>query len=153
MARRRSKENVMRFMDSLSQDGKGAPSIIGLKYRMPTTEERQGYLDNRQIRDDVTGKLVSQIVENRLNFGAQILTGIEDGSFEDEDAKGKPLPVSSDPDSKYYRKDWKKFVMEVGPDFVNLLAVQVFDGSAVPAPMVSAESGKKKKTKEDVDRD
>ncbi len=153
MARRNTKINVLRFLDTLSQDDDGKPSTIGLLYRMPTTEERQQYLDGRQVRNDTTGKLEDRTVETRIASGKTILMGIEDGSFEDEDASGNVTPVSSDKQSPHFREDWKDFVEEFGSDLLILLAIRIFEGSALPAKRTAKNNQKPSDSKEDVDQD
>ena len=109
--------NEIRFKDQL---GGGD---IALFYSTPTPDMRAKYA-NEMIRRE-GGKIVRRVGEVRQRYGARILTGIRDGDF--TSAAG---PVSSDPKSGAYRKDWKELVSQYASDLVELLAAHVFEGSA-----------------------
>lgn len=103
-------------------------SDIVLTYRMPTTQEREGYA-NASVKRTRKG-MKFQVVQARQEFGLKILAGIREGDFEVEDGKGGWTPLSSDPESPNYREDWKAVVGELAPDLVQALAGHVFDASA-----------------------
>lgn len=120
MARRLGGDNILWVQDIVSGDK------LGVKYRMPEPEELISYRNGGTKRKGK--KIVSCIGETRLRYGEKILTGIVDGSFEKK-KDGKWVPLSSDPDSPDYDKDWKKHVVEMAPDIIETLAVTIFDGS------------------------
>jgi len=121
MARRLGCENILWLKDNISD------SKIGLKYRMPTTEEIVSYRNGGTRR--VKNALVSCVGENRIRHGKKILTGICDDSFEKQ-VGDDWVPLSSDPKSKRFDPDWKKQVTAQAVDLIELLAVHVFDASS-----------------------
>jgi len=121
MARRLgSEQNEMLFQDNLSG------TEICLRYRMPTTRERVGYVNECFVRKGK--KLENRSVETRLKYGLRILTGFRTGDFEIE-VDGAWVPISSDADSEHYSKDWRAVVSDQAADLVELLAIRVFDTS------------------------
>ena len=124
MARRLSKTQTseLTIHDHLSD------TEIVLSYRMPTTQEREGYA-NASVRRTRKG-MKFEVVKARQEFGLKILTGIREGDFEAEKADGTFNLLASDPSSPNYREDWKTLVAELAPDLVQALAGHVFDASA-----------------------
>lgn len=97
---------------------------ITLFYRNPTTAEWAGFTNASVQR---RGKHVSLTIgERRQDYGKKILTGFRDGDFLDERGQA----ISADPESPYYREDWKDLVCRHAADLVQLLAAHVFEGSA-----------------------
>lgn len=102
-------------------------SEIELTYRMPTTRERAAYTNESFSRQ--RNKLVTRLVETRLKYGAQILTGIRDGDFAVE-KDGAIQALSSNAASKFYNPGWKEKVAEFAPYLIEALASAVFEGAA-----------------------
>ncbi len=126
MARRESKENSLRILDNISG------GELEIYYRMPTTREMQSYMDRRIERRG------NQVVDNgaqvRLEFGKKILTGVRHGDFERLDEKGKYRPLSHDESAADYYPEWKNWMVEHAADVLTMLAVRVFENSAVIMP-------------------
>ncbi len=112
---------AMTFNDKISGDQ------ITLFYRMPTSEEQIEY-DNSLV-ERKRNKIVSKTGEIRQRYGRKILTGIGEGSFGVPGKNGKLVPLSSDPEQKGYKEDWKKLVEKHAPDVVSMLAFVVFEQS------------------------
>lgn len=127
MPRRLSDEvNELKIQDNISG------SEIVFSYRMPTTAERAAYTNESFRRKG--NKIESRVVEARQKFGHKILAGIREGDFEVKREDGTYAPLSSDPKSPNFRQDWKGIVAEHAGELLELLAAQVFDGSASIAP-------------------
>lgn len=100
-------------------------SQLGLYYRMPTTSERQGYMNAAVKR--VKNKISLHQAEARMKYGAKILVGIRDGDFLRMEA-GKAVPMSSNPASPDYYEFWQDEIESGCGDLVMALAAIVFDG-------------------------
>ena len=121
MARRLGADlNELRLQDNISG------SEIVLFYRMPTTEEMNSYSNGMVQRKG--NKIKKQLGEMRQKYGARILSGIGDKSFEKK-VGDKWVPIHSETSSKLYDKDWKKQVQEMAPDIIETLAIHVFETS------------------------
>ena len=114
--------NELQLVDHISG------SEVVFTYRMPTTEEREGY-QNMSIQRK-RNALTFNTIKARQKYGASILTGIRDGDFQKRVANGDVLPISSDPNSADYDPDWKKSVERYAGHLVQLLAGHVFDAPA-----------------------
>lgn len=103
---------------------------LGLYYRLPTTKERQGFL-NSVVRK--SGKVVTMHhVEARMKYGMDILQGIREGDFMRME-NGSAVPMSSNPSSPHYFSGWKE-EMETGcADLIMAMAGHVFDGTVTIA--------------------
>lgn len=113
--------------NQLKIDDQVSGSTITFFYRLPTTKERQGYMNMAVQRK---GKRVEmRHAEAQAKYGEKILTGIRDGDFEVVE-NGKSVPLSSDPKSPHYREDWKQQVADNASDLLMLLAIHAFDRSA-----------------------
>ncbi|WP_035238152.1 hypothetical protein [Desulfobacter vibrioformis] len=112
-------------------------------YRMPTTQERQEFEQDKVKRDgdsvqiDATGAA--------YEAGKKILTGIRDGDFGREDETGEVVQLSSTPGNDGYLENWKDLVCDLAPDHVILLGLHVFENPtavkrapAVPPKQVTA---------------
>jgi hypothetical protein len=117
-------DNVLVLKDTLSN------SEIEFKYRLPTTEERVRF-SNASIKRE-NGRVEYHQTKARVDSGMEILTGIREGDFEVPKGNGF-VPLSSDPESKYFDKDWKKHVLAYASDLVELLGMRVFETSALVA--------------------
>lgn len=113
---------VLRLLDNLSG------SHIEFGYRPPTTKERAAYTNEQVQRRG--NRLRTLLGEARQRYGLRILLDIRDGDFMIMD-KGKAVPLSCRPGSEGYREDWKDQVLEHASDLVEILAAQVFEGSAM----------------------
>ena len=132
MARRESDEqNELKIHDNISD------SDITLKYRMPTTRERQDY------QNMVLGRKRNKITYNqaaaRLEFGLKILQGFGDGDFERK-VDGRFVAFSWREGSENFYPEWKQWIAAHAGDLVMLLAAHVYDVSAVITEADDAES-------------
>jgi hypothetical protein len=110
--------NEIIFDDPLSGDR------LGMYYRMPTTREREGFVNMAVRRKG--NKVTMHHAEARMCYGMKILVGIREGDFM-RMASGQPVPMSSDPSSPHYTPEWAQ-EMEAGcADLIMALAAQVFD--------------------------
>jgi len=100
---------------------------VGLYYRMPTTSERQGYLNAAVKRE--RNKVTLHHAEARLKYGLKILEGVRDGDFL-RTVDGKPVAMSSNPASPDFYPDWKKEIEAGCSDLVLALSGLVFEGGA-----------------------
>jgi hypothetical protein len=98
-------------------------SVISLKYRRPTSEERVAYqLSAFRLEG---GERRFCLGETRLKFGLEILTGFGSGDFiMADEGPETPLDPSRHP-------DWKERLGRDAPDLVSYLAQQVFEGMRV----------------------
>ena len=119
-------------------------SDVVLFYRLPTTKMRLGYENAKAVRKN--GKVVNRLPEARQEYGLKILAGIGEGDFEHK-VDGEWKPLSSDPKSPDYDPDWKGILAKLAGDMVELLAIQVFDVSAVIQPKAEPDAD------EDADED
>jgi len=113
-------QNELIFDDPISG------SELGLYFRMPTTTERQGYVNAAVQRKGK--KVTMHHAEARMRFGLKILTGVRDGDFVRMQGKDQ-VPMSSDPSSPNYFSGWREEIEKDCGDLVMALAGQVFDGS------------------------
>jgi hypothetical protein len=122
MPRRLTDElNELRIRDNISG------SEILLFYRMPATAERAAYANESFRRKG--NKIETRVVETRQKYGKLILAGIREGDFECK-LGDRSQPIASTPGSPNYAADWKELVAAHAGDLLELLAAQVFDGSA-----------------------
>lgn len=108
-------KNVLKITDSISA------SEIELYYRNPATTEIVAY-QNRMYRRE-GNKVKIDAANTRIDFGLKVLTGFRDGDF---GIDGKP--ISADPASPGYCKDWKTHLKENAGDIIMTLAMHVFEG-------------------------
>ncbi len=108
--------NVLEIQDGISGD------VHEIYYRMPTNEERATYQNGAFERRG--RKLRARIFENRMKFGARIITGFRKGSL---GAGGKPF--SCEPDDPDFRQDWKDLMIEHAGDIVASVATCVFEST------------------------
>lgn len=131
-------EYIFRISDKQSRDKDGNPTILEIRYRLPTTEEHQEYIN--RLMQNVGGKIVSNHAATRLTMGAKIITGIQDGCFGRLNEDGREVPMSSDKKSPDYFKEWKEALMDGAGDIVGALGCAVFETSkAAYQTGVSAE--------------
>ena len=119
--------NTIKLQDSLSG------GEIHLYYRFPSPDEIISYRNGDTKRKG--NKIIMCTGENRLKHGLKILTGFRDGDFAKSietkpGSKPKIVPISSDPDSENYDKNWKSLVKAQASDLIESMAVTVFDQSA-----------------------
>ena len=100
---------------------------VGLRYREPTTQEMHHYQAESVQR--VRNKIQFRHSEAQMKFGNAILEGIRDGDFGVPGPDGKLVPISSDPASPQYRKDWKDLLNQYAPAVVIALGQYVFGGT------------------------
>lgn len=124
MARRLSDElNELKITDNISN------SSIVLYYRTPTAREQVRYTNEAMQRK--RNKLVSHLGEMRQEGGLKILEGFREGDFEIPVAgeKGKYAPLSSDPESNLFIKEWKDRIKQYAPDIIEALAIHAFESN------------------------
>ena len=81
-------------------------------------------------------KMENNLGPNRQKWGKEIFRGFGEGEFgEKQPGQKKPVPVSSNPESEYYKKDWKPWFCKHHSDLIELLAIHVFDRPAEVDPM------------------
>ncbi len=98
-------------------------TVISLRYRRPTSEERVAYQMSAFRLEG--GERRFCLGETRLKFGLEILTGFGEGDFQiREDDGAVPLEPDRHP-------DWKERLAVEAPDLVSYLAQQVFEGLRV----------------------
>lgn len=97
---------------------------VGLYYRMPTTKERQSYLDAAVKRTN--NKISMHQAEARIKHGMAILVGIRDGDFM-RLKDGEPVAMSSTPTSPDYYPGWKDEMESGCGDLVMAMAALVID--------------------------
>lgn len=128
-------------------------SELVIYYRIPTTTERQSYMDGREYRDE-SGDLIDNLAANRVEHGLAILSGLGEGDFEEEVGKDKYKIVSSEKSSKYYKEDWKDWMETICSDILSVLAIRVFEMSIFPGGAGKQKKNKKTKAKKaKVDQD
>lgn len=120
-------------------------SKLTVYYRMPETEERLGY-ENESLKRE-GGKVIQQLGPVRRKYGLAIITGIgEDcfGTIKD----GKPVPISSDPESEFYDKGWKELLEQQASDVVQTLGSWVFEDAVMPIPGSASVEDEEQKSDE-----
>lgn len=110
--------SILRLQDNLSG------STLEIHYRPPTAKEHAAYANGMTKRKG--RQIVNCTGECRQKFGKAILKGFRDGDFGEEKG-GKVTLVSSNPDSKDFREDWKEWFCKHNPDLVERLAIVVFE--------------------------
>lgn len=104
-------------------------SKLTVFYRMPETSERLGY-ENESLKRE-GGRMIQQLGTVRRKYGLAIITGIgEDcfGTLKD----GKAVPISSDPESEFFDKNWKTLLEQQASDVVQTLGAWVFEDAVQP---------------------
>ncbi|MDH5524441.1 MAG: hypothetical protein OEY01_10685 [Desulfobulbaceae bacterium] len=112
-----SARNELRINDNLS----GSELVV--YYRMPTATERLHYSNKSVVREG--GKVVFNHGPVRQEYGMKIFVGFKDGDFADADGN----PMSSDPQSPHYNKNWRDLIEKYAADIVEVLALFVFESS------------------------
>lgn len=111
-----AERNVLEILDGISGD------VHEVYYRMPTNEERAAYQNGVFERRGRT--LRSRLFENRLKFGARIITGFAKGTI---GIDGKL--ISPDPNDPDFRQDWKDLLVRHAGDVVASVAASVFEST------------------------
>ena len=111
-----AERNVIEIQDGTSGD------VHEIFYRMPTNEERAAYQNG--VFERRGQKIKSRIFENRLKFGARIITGFSRGTFGTD---GRVF--SADPADPDYRQDWKELLVRHAGDVVASVAASVFEAT------------------------
>ncbi len=94
---------------------------IVLRYRKPYTRERIRYnvglwdLEKKQYKPD------EEIDEARVEWGCNIVEGMELTSK-------RIKPISSNPESEHYSPTWKEWLKEKAPQVLETLAFRAFQG-------------------------
>ncbi|MEM5787186.1 MAG: hypothetical protein AAGU11_07690 [Syntrophobacteraceae bacterium] len=111
-----AQRNVLDIQDGITGD------VHEIYYRMPTNEERAAYQNG--VFERRGQKLKSRIFENRLKFGARIITGFAKGTL---GIDGKAFSAETgEPD---YRADWKDLLVRHAGDIVASVAAVVFEST------------------------
>lgn len=111
-----AERNTLEIHDGMSGD------VHEIHYRMPTNEERAAYQNGAFERRGQ--KIRSRIFENRLKFGARIITGFRKGTL---GIDGNAF--SSDPDDPDFRQDWKDLLVRYAGDVVASVGAGIFEGT------------------------
>ncbi|MCE5334269.1 MAG: hypothetical protein LLG06_06735 [Desulfobacteraceae bacterium] len=111
-----AERNVLEILDGISGD------VHEIHYRMPTNEERAAYQNGAFERRG--RKVRTRIFENRIKFGARIVTGFRKGSL---GVDGRP--IASDPNDPDFRQDWKDLLVQHAGDIVASVAASVFENT------------------------
>ncbi len=111
-----AERNTLEIQDGMTGD------THEVYYRMPGNEERAAYQNGAFERRGQ--KIRSRIFENRLKFGARLITGFAKGTI---GIDGKM--ISSDPDDPDYRQDWKDLLVRHAGDIVASVAASVFEAT------------------------
>ncbi|MHC1727955.1 MAG: hypothetical protein AB9866_18460 [Syntrophobacteraceae bacterium] len=119
-----AERNTLEIHDGTSGD------VHEIHYRMPSNEERAAYQNGAFERRGQ--KIRSRIFENRLKFGARIITGFRKGTL---GIDGKAF--SADSDDPDFRQDWKDLLMRHAGDVVACVGACIFEstGSAREAEL------------------
>lgn len=101
-------------------------------YRVPTTEERQQYMASlfKRVGDEIQ----DHSFKVRVKWGKEILMDLGENQFAFF-VEGEATPISSDPNNKNFRADWKELVERYLADLLWFLAFRVFEGSAQITPV------------------
>lgn len=99
-------------------------AVIEFYYRTPTASEIVNYGTRVYTLDQGKMKINSGV---RIEFALNILTGVGENSFGDEEGK----PISSDPSKENYREDWKQLLKESAEDLLMHFAVNVFEATNI----------------------
>ena len=105
--------------------------IIMLRYRDPTPDEIRKYHSESLQRKG--NRVVIRYAETHEKYGLKILAGIREGDFGIIGPDKKPVCVSSDPDSDFFRQDWKNLFAENALSAVIALGAHVFGGTEAGA--------------------
>ena len=102
---------------------------ITVYHRDPEPEEIHAY-NNEAIRRK-GNKVEFRQSKAQVKYGAKILVGIKEGDFGIKMKKSDKIPtiVSSNPDSPYYRKDWKRLFVKKVHLAVMALGAAIFGGT------------------------
>lgn len=127
---------------------------VQFTYVLPTTRERNGYLNDQLKRKGRKTEVATSSA--RLKYGACILRGIRDGDFAVRGKNREIVRISSDPESPEFFPGWKDVVVAKRPHLVEMLCAFVFDGAAALAAdsddeAEEAEAGKAAAGESDVD--
>lgn len=112
-------KNILWIKDPVSS------SRLGIYYRIPTTEDRIGYL--RDIWDRDRGKIVENLSAARVKWGEKIFEGFTDGSFI-KTIDGVKVEISCDPESPKFYLDWREWVLKACSDILERLCLDIFEG-------------------------
>jgi hypothetical protein len=112
----------------LTFDDRVSGDKITLFHRLPTTQERVKYTNGFVTRQG--NRMVSTLGELRMKAGSLVLLGFKTGGFS---VPGKGL-ISSKAGEPNYDPNWKELVKQYAPDFIEMLAIHVFE-----APMMRIE--------------
>lgn len=107
-------KNTIEINDGISGD------VHEIYYRTPTNEERAAYLAGAVQRKGK--KILNRVFENRLKFGAKIITGFKKGTI-GKDGKA----FSCDENDEDYREDWMDLLVSEAGDIVAAVGASVFE--------------------------
>ncbi len=145
------KVKVADRMAPMGEDGEFQHAT--LHHRLPTPDERAGYI-NSQIKRPGRKKAKVTLGEARQDYGMKVLIGFDDGDFEVK-INGEWVEISSDPNSLNYHKDWLLFMKGEKIHLVELLGSFVFGeaGEIVEEEDEDAERTIDRKEKSEPDQD
>lgn len=112
-----SDKNEFTIVDSFGNE-------LTVFHRMPDITERVRF-SNELYK--ITNKNITKYPEAYAKFGFMIISGIKDGDFIDANDK----PISSDPNSKDYREDWKELIENYAPEIGMFLGQKIFESTKI----------------------
>lgn len=112
---KKSDRNKVVLADSVSGDE------LVIFYMTPTAPQVKAYRQQSIKRKG--DKMVMDTFTPGLRIGLEIITGIGEGCFGYDGE-----PISSDPASPHFRKDWKELLKETACEVVLYVAQVAFDG-------------------------
>ncbi len=116
---------TVKVADRMAPMGKdGEFQYATLHHRLPTPDERAGYI-NSQLKRPGKKKAKVTLGEARQDYGMKVLTGFDDGDFEVK-INGEWVAISSNSNAPNYYKDWLSFMKDEKIHLVELLGGFVF---------------------------
>lgn len=119
-------EYTFTVIDRQSGDADGKPAKLTLFYRLPTTSERQEYINNL-VQKDRAAKSLDILYLNRVNAAANLVQGVGEGCFGRQLSDGSVVPISSEKGNEYYADNWKEELANGAADLLDKLGKIVFD--------------------------
>ena len=108
--------------------------LLGIRYRLPTNDERVSYFAEMAPKPGSEGEKKHNPAEIRTCYGALIITGFDEGSFDIPDGEGKCKAIASDQASPNYDAAWKEKIKQYAADVLGMLALFVFENALTRLP-------------------
>lgn len=101
---------------------------VVLYYRNPTPKEVMAY--NNAVIQRKGNKVIFRYAEAQEVYGKKILKGFREGDFTVPGPDEKPVLISSDKDSEYYKEDWMALIWKYAPYMILTFASKIFGSPA-----------------------